>query len=180
MLDVLEKDSEIEKEEDSNIKQYDKNTKLSGDGPKLRKAIASAINEIIEKDIDAGVIKKEDLFNNAKIYYGNGRNGTYFDWVMNDHSSEFSVCYNGKEQLGYISVYLYKTGELIGFKWLDNGRGKAENISMGTFSNEDTNYLINLLLQNEEDNNMFDKPIDELDWNIEVYQHDLDKEIEND
>ena len=149
---------------------------LTGDGPGIRKTIASAINEIIEKDIAAGVIKKEDLFNKAKIYYDNGRNGTYFDWTMNDHSSGFTVCYNGKEQLGYLSVYLYKTGELIGFKWLDKGHGKAENISVGTLSNEDANYLINLLLQNEEEKNLFDKPIDELDWNMEVYQHNFDSE----
>lgn len=149
--------------------------KLNGDGPRIRKTIASAINEVIQKDIENGIIEKEDLFNNAKIYYDNGRNGTYFDWTMNDHSPEFCVCYNGKDQLGYISVSLYKTGELIGFKWLDKGHGKAEKISMGTLNEEDANYLINLLLQNEEEKNLFNKPIDELDWNIEVYQHNFDE-----
>ena len=152
------------------------NNILYGDGPKIRKLIASSINEIIESDIAKGLIKKEDLLNNARIYYGNGRNGTYFDWTMNDHSPEFTVCYNGKDQLGYLSVHLYKSGELIGFKWLDNGHGKAENISVGKLSDEDALYLINLLLQNEEENKLFDRPIDELDWNMEVYEHNFNAE----
>ena len=149
---------------------------IYGDGPGIRKFIASSINEIIEKDVEAGIIKKEDLFNNAKIYYDNGRNGTYFDWTMNDHSPDFTVCYNGKDQLGYIKINLFKNGDLIGYKWLDNGHGEAERISIGKLSEKDTTYLINLLLQNEEEKNLFDKPIDELDWNIEVYKHDFDEE----
>ena len=44
-------------------------------------------------------INKEDLEDGGAVFYMNGKNGTAFDWYVNDHLPSFFIFYNDKENL---------------------------------------------------------------------------------
>lgn len=117
---------------------------------------------------------KTQLYNNGEIVYQNGRNGTWFDWDVNGHTSPFTVCFNDKKRMGYISVYIFKDGNVNGYKWGNYGKDKAESINLGTLSADEKNLLINLLWQQEWDKNIFDKSIDCIDWEASVFLLDME------
>lgn len=79
------------------------------------------IMNLFEKHLDK--IDKTKLLDN-KIIYDNGRNGTIFDFTMNDHVSNFIMLYDdhyeaikiGVYKDGTAMVYLYKVGEMKPFE----------------------------------------------------------------
>ncbi len=79
------------------------------------------IMNLFEKYLEK--IDKSKLLDN-RIIYDNGRNGTIFDFTMNDHASSFIMLYDdhyeaikiGVYKDGTAMVYLYKVGELEPFE----------------------------------------------------------------
>ena len=45
-------------------------------------------------------VSKSELENDGAIFYMNGKNGTAFDWFVNDRLPNFFIFYNDKENLG--------------------------------------------------------------------------------
>lgn len=142
-------------------------------GLELKTFIKESIKKEIEKDIEDNQVELKNLYNNGEIYYENGRNGTWFDWQVNNKTSEFCVCYNDKKRMGYISVNINKEGELTGYKWLDYGKSEGKKINLGKLNEDDTNYLVRLLIQHCDDSGIFDTSIDNIDWESEVFVEDL-------
>ena len=56
---------------------------------KVLKEIKKVINESISNYLPD--VKNSDLEENGNIYYMNGKNGTEFDWYVNEHISDFMV-----------------------------------------------------------------------------------------
>ena len=146
----------------------------SGEGLRIKKFLQDGIGSVIEKDISDKKIVISDLYNNADIIYENSRNGTWFDWDMNGKTSPFIVCYDNKKRMGYISIWVHKNGNAGGYKWGNHGKGEAENIDLGNLSKEDTNYLINFLWQQEQYENIFDRSINDMNWETPVFLLDMD------
>lgn len=152
-------------------KQY-----IEGKGLELKKFIQDGINHIIQEDSKQKKISMSQLYHNGEIVYYNGRNGTWFDWDMNGKSSWFTVCFNDKKRMGYISVALFKDGVVSGYKWGDYGQGEAESITLGKLNKEDTEYFLRLLLQQTDDKGIFDVSIDTIHWNAPVFLESLEGE----
>ena len=57
-------------------------------------------------------IKTEDLEKDGAVYYMNGKNGTAFDWYVNEHFPCFFIFFNDKENLGAVKATLYTDGGL--------------------------------------------------------------------
>lgn len=104
---------------------------ISGKGIELKNFIKEGINNIIEKDIKENKVLMTQLYNNGEIVYYNGRNGTWFDWDVNEKTSWFTVCFNDKKRMGYISIAIFKDGTVSGYKWGNYGKDKAESINLG-------------------------------------------------
>ena len=49
-------------------------------------------------------VKKTELENDGAVFYMNGKNGTEFDWYVNDHLPNFFIFYNDKENLGAVKA----------------------------------------------------------------------------
>ena len=68
--------------------------------------VLSEIKEIINKSIYEHLpdVQSSDLEENGNIYYMNGKNGTEFDWYVNEHISDFMVFYNDEKNLGAVKL----------------------------------------------------------------------------
>lgn len=147
-----------------------------GKGLELKKFLQSGIENIIKMDVKDKKVLMSQLYNHGEIVYYNGRNGTWFDWNMNGRTSWFTVCFNDKKRMGYISIAIFKDGTVEGYKWGNYGKDKAENISLGHLSIEDTEYLLRLLLQQLDDKGIFDISIDAINWEVPVFLESLEEE----
>lgn len=148
----------------------------NGKGLELKKFIKNGINNVIQKDISDGKVSMEQLYNNGEITYYNGRNGTWFDWDVNGKTSWFTVCFNDKKRMGYISVAINKDGTVSGYKWGNYGKDESESIKLGSLSEEDVNYFVRLLLQQTDDKGIFNVSIESesIDWEAPVVLESLE------
>lgn len=64
-------------------------------------------------------VTNDMLDSNGAIYYMNGNDGTDFDWNVNDHLCEFMVF--GKNEVGFIKVYVNKNDTICGWIYEDFG-----------------------------------------------------------
>jgi len=169
----LFKKKENKKKEDNNKKYNSKEIYIEGKGLELKKFIQDGIKSIIEKDIQDKKVSMSQLYNNGEIVYYNGRNGTWFDWQMNKKTSWFTVCFNDKKRMGYISIAVHENGNVSGCKWGNYGKDEAESISLGNLNLEDTEYLVRLLLQQTDDKGVFDISIDAINWETSIFLESL-------
>ena len=93
---------------------------------KILKDIKQIINENINKYLTDA--KSSDLEENGNIYYMNGKNGTEFDWYVNEHISDFMVFYNDEKKLGAIKLTLYSDGNILIYIYGDKGNKIVQKI----------------------------------------------------
>lgn len=101
---------------------------------------------------------------NGAIYYMNGNDSTPFDWNCNNRLCEFYVFH--KNEMGFIKanvnsddtvdMYIYEDG---GMKPTYKFTEEMENLKASSFAN-----LMNYIADKEK---MWDKPINELNWDID-------------
>ena len=147
-----------------------------GKGLELKKFIQEGVNNIIQEDIKNGKVSMSQLYNNGEIVYYNGRNGTWFDWNINERSSWFTVCFNDAKIMGYISIAIFKDGTVSGYKWGNYGQDEAENVSLGKLNIQDVEYFLRLLLQQTDDKGIFDVSRDSINWESPIFLEPLEEE----
>lgn len=115
-------------------------------------------------------ITDEMLDANGAIYYMNGNDSTPFDWNCNNRLCEFLIFH--KNEMGFIKafvnsdntidIYIYETDDAMRstYKFTE----KMENLKASDFA-KIMNYIA-------DDNKLWDKPIDELDWDVDVTECD--------
>ena len=127
------------------------------------------INDI--KDIMIGAIKEympglsfDDLEEGGKVYYMNGKNGTEFDWFVNEHLPVFMIFYNDKENLGAVKATVYTDGGVLLYLFDENGKHllKEEETSLEA-SESDLLKLAVCLRCNADDKRIWDSAIDLID-----------------
>lgn len=115
---------------------------------------------------------------NGAIYYMNGNDSTPFDWNCNNRLCEFFIFH--KNGMGFIKafvnsdntidVYIYETDDAIQptYKFTE----EMEKVKASSFA-KIMNYIA-------DDNGLWDKPIDELDWDVDSSECDeIDQKQEN-
>ena len=70
--------------------------------------ILNEIKKIINDNLKLYLphVKANDLENDGEIYYMNGKDGTEFDWYVNDKLPPFMVFYNDETNLGAMKLSL--------------------------------------------------------------------------
>ena len=66
------------------------------------------MRESLRKELPG--LKPEDLEKDGAVFYMNGKNGTAFDWYVNEHFPNFFIFYNDKENLGAVKAALHTDG----------------------------------------------------------------------
>ena len=102
-----------------------------------------------------------DLEEGGKVYYMNGKNGTEFDWFVNEHLPSFMIFYNDKENLGAAKATVYFDGAVLLYLFDDNGKHmfKEEKTSLDV-SESDLLKLAVYLRCNADDKRVWDSAID--------------------
>ena len=109
-------------------------------------------------------VKKSDLEKDGAVFYMNGKNGTEFDWYVNDHLPCFFIFYNDKENLGAVKATLYTDGGLSVYVYGDRGHADPVETNYTLEVNEkELLYLAVLLAKNADGNKVWDDDIRKLD-----------------
>ena len=80
------------------------------------------MHEVLQKTIP--VIKPSDLEKDGAVFYMNGKNGTAFDWYVNEHFPYFFIFYNDRENLGAVKASLFTDGGLTLYVYGDKGHAE--------------------------------------------------------
>ena len=112
-------------------------------------------------------ITDDMLDSNGAIYYMNGNDSTPFDWNCNNRLCEFYVFH--KNEIGFIKAFVNSDNTIDMYIYEDTGMSptykfteEMENLKASSFAN-----LMNYIA---DDNNLWDKPIDELDWDVDTME----------
>ncbi|MCR5104915.1 MAG: DUF2185 domain-containing protein [Eubacterium sp.] len=71
-----------------------------------------------------------ELEENGKVYYMNGKNGTEFDWYVNEHLPSFMVFYNDEDNLGVAKADVYEDGGMIIYLFDDHGKNFLKEVKV--------------------------------------------------
>ena len=139
--------------------------------------------EIIEKikSVFADIRKRcpliadEDLRDNGAIFYMNGKDGTNYDWNVNEHTSEFYMYH--KNEIGFIKLYVNKGDTYTAYVY-PNGEMSAVATIRGDLDEGDSLFLTALLYRKADWEYIYDANIDEIDFSYEPKEWEL-QEMEN-
>ena len=114
----------------------------------------------------------DELEGNGAIFYMNGKNGTEFDWYVNDKLSDFMVFYDDEDNMGAIKATLYNKGDILLYVYGENGQTMVQEIKTYIDVKEDELLALATLLRCEAD----DKRI----WDADIESIDTDSKLEDD
>ena len=72
-----------------------------------------------------------DLEDNGAIFYMNGKNGTEFDWYVNNKISDFMMFYDDEDNMGAVKTTLYDNGSLLTYIYGERGKEVIKEIKSG-------------------------------------------------
>ena len=124
----------------------------------IQNLMHSAIKEYMPE------LSSGDMEEGGKVYYMNGKNGTEFDWFVNEHLPCFMIFFNDKENLGAAKATVYTDGGISLYLYDDHGRHmvKEEKASLNA-SASDLLKLAVCLRCNADDKKIWDAAIDLID-----------------
>lgn len=114
-------------------------------------------------------VKAGDLENDGAIYYMNGKDGTEFDWYVNDKLPPFMVFYNDEANLGAIKLLLYHDGGAVIYIYDEKGQKLIKEVTARLDVKEAELLELAVLLRNEaDDNNIWGADIEKINTDITV------------
>ena len=131
--------------------------------------ILSDIQSLIQNAIKENLpdLSFDGLEEGGKVYYMNGKNGTEFDWFVNEHLPSFMVFYNDKENLGAAQAYVYADGGMIIYLYADQGKNMVKEVKTFLDVNEtDLLELAVILRRNADDKRIWDAALDRIESDI--------------
>ena len=143
-----------------------------------KKFILNEIKEIIKKNINEYLpeVKPSDLEENGTVYYMNGKNGTEFDWYVNEHLPSFMVFYNDEQNLGAAKLLIYANGKVVLYLYEDKGNKLIKEIETSIEIIEDELFKLAVILKNEtEDKDIWDESIDKVNMDVEITEEEITK-----
>lgn len=144
--------------------------------------ILNEIKQLISKNINIYLpqVKLSDLEENGMVYYMNGKNGTEFDWYVNDKISDFMTFYNDEKNLGAVKLTLYNNGGVSLYIYDDNGSKFIKEVETHIEASENEIFQLAVTLKNEaDDNGIWDASIENINTDIEITNDKID-EFRND
>lgn len=133
--------------------------------------ILDQIKKIIKENISEYLpgVKLNELEENGAVYYMNGKNGTEFDWFVNEHLPNFMVFYNDENNLGVAKLSIYDDGGILLYIYGDKGNKVVNEIKTSIDVTEEEMFKLAVILKNEaDDKRVWDANIDRINTDIEI------------
>lgn len=130
-------------------------------------SILSTIKELIfdNRKLYLPHVKDEDLEENGAVYYMNGKNGTEFDWYVNEKLSDFFVFYDDENCMGAVKLTLYSNGGILIYLYDEQGSKLIKEVK--TFIDVPKEEILKLavfLRYETDDRKIWDAKIDDIVW----------------
>ncbi len=140
--------------------------------------ILKEISKIVEENIKKYLpeVSTQDLEENGKIYYMNDKNGTLFDYYINNHLSPFMCFYNDKENMGAVKLILNIDGkiDIYFFKNHKNKLYKQISTSINVTDNEILNLAV-ILNKIADNDNKWGASIEDMDSDIQITEDETNE-----
>ena len=140
--------------------------------------ILNEIKEIIRQNINEYLPEVEpgDLEENGTVYYMNGKNGTEFDWYVNEHLPSFMVFYNDEQNLGAVKLSIYTDGGVEVYIYGDKGNKVIKEVQTSIEVAENELFNLAVILRSEADEkNVWDSSIDIINTDVEITDEEITK-----
>lgn len=138
------------------------------------KKIVTAIQDVRKRFPN---IKDDDLDQNGAIIYANGNDGTDFDWCCNDRLCEFMVYFREDGPYygyGFIKVFVQRNDKMKIYVYADGGYRPTEDPVTFNIGKEEAALLAAFMFFAADKNKIWDRPIDELDLDVQIPQFVID------
>lgn len=133
--------------------------------------ILNKIKDIIDSNMKIYLphVKSSDLENDGEIYYMNGKDGTEFEWYVNDKLPPFMVFYNDEANLGAIKLLLYNNGGIVVYIYDEKGKKLIKEVNTYLDENETDLFELAVILRNEaDDHSIWGAGIDRINTDIAI------------
>ena len=121
-----------------------------------------------------------DLEGDGAVFYMNGKNGTEFDWYVNDKLSNFMMFYDDKDNMGAVKATLYNDGGLLIYAYGDRGKTVVQEINTYIDVPDEDILSLAVVLRNEaDDNRVWDENIEKLNTDLEPGADKIDEFVSN-
>ncbi len=144
--------------------------------------ILMKVKEIIHSNIELYLphVISSDLENHGEIYYMNGKDGTEFDWYVNDKLPPFMVFYNDEANLGAIKLLLYKDGGIAVYIYGEKGKKLIKQVHTCLDAKETDIFELAVILRNAaDDNNIWGAGIESINTDIVLSDEKINEFKEN-
>lgn len=106
----------------------------------------------------------------------NGKNGTEFDWYVNERLPSFMVFYNDEQNLGAVKLSIYNNGEILLYIYGDKGNKVIKEIKTFIEVSKDEIFQLAVILKNEaDDKRVWDSDIEKINTDIEINNDKIEK-----
>ena len=123
----------------------------------IRQTMADAAAEFLGEDYPGS------MEGQGGVFYMNGKNGTEFDWFVNDRLPSFMMFYDDEEKLGAVKAMVYKDGTLTLYVYGDRGKSLLQELSgKQDLQEEDLLSLAVLLRRTCDDRRVWDEDIEKI------------------
>lgn len=128
-------------------------------------AILNEIKSIMEQSKEQYLpqVKSGDLEENGAVYFMNSKNGTEFEWFVNDKLPPFMMFYDDEAKMGAVKLLLYRDGAVQVFVYDNAGKNMCKEVrTYIEWGEEEVLDLAVLLRYQAEDSGKWDANIDGL------------------
>ncbi len=128
---------------------------------KILSQIKSIMEETIEKYLPD--ICMCDLEEHGAVYYMNAKNGTEFDWYVNEKLSDFMMFYDDENNMGAIKATLCDNGALLLYVYGERGKSLVQTFEDCLDVEEEELLALACMLRNEaDDKSIWDASIEKI------------------
>ena len=96
-------------------------------------------------------VNLSDLEDNGAVFYMNGKNGTAFDWYVNDHLPCFFMFYGDKENLGAVKAMLYNDCNMSVYVYGEKGHAQPVELNYDIDTDAKKLFDLAVLLTDKDD-----------------------------
>ena len=144
--------------------------------------ILQEIQELIRKSLAEHLpeVSSEDLEDNGTVFYMNGKNGTEFDYFVNEHLPNFFVFYNDKDNLGAVKMTVYDAGDTELYLYDEHGKNLKKEIKLCLdVAKEELLKLAVLRRINADDKKIWDSAIDKIKTEREPTKQEIEEFLDH-
>lgn len=114
-------------------------------------------------------VTSADLEDDGAVFFMNSRDGTEFEWYINDKLPPFMMFYDDEDKMGAVKLLLYRDGTADIFIFDNNGKNMSKKVQAHIRCKEKQLLELAVILRAEADDcSKWDANIESIDTDINV------------